>query len=89
LKNRLGGQTREAVTNFERFQNLQVELVRAGFESYLHAQPKGDEALVSLHVELREQTADRVETLDALASNHGFSYKIVENSRAAISLNEA
>ena len=75
------------MTNIERFQNVQVELVRAGFATELTARPNGnDEATVSLFVELLKQTGDDIENLDALAGVHGFSYTIQEGSRAALTL---
>ena len=39
-------------TTIERFQNLQVELVRTGFATELLARPDGDKAKVSMFVDL-------------------------------------
>lgn len=72
------------MTTIERFQRLQVELVRAGFATELLARPNGEKAVVSMFVELKSQTGDDIEKLDALASGHGFSYTIADNSRAAL-----
>ncbi len=74
------------MTNIERFQKLQVELVRAGFETDLLAKPDGDEAVIGMTVDLRKHAADDVEKLDALTSGHGFSYTIGEDSYAGVVL---
>lgn len=83
------------MTNIERFQRLQIELVRAGFETELHAGPKGNEkAAVVMFVDLHDKLGGGVEhsgieTLDNLTAGHGFGYAIGENSRAAINLTPA
>ena len=74
------------VTNFERFQALQVELVRSGFDTLLEARPGGDGALIVLSVELERQNAATVEELDALAAEHGFTFTIGSDSRAVLTL---
>jgi hypothetical protein len=74
------------VTTIERFQTLQVELVRAGFATELFARPDRDQAKVSMFIELEKQTAGDMEQLDALAGTFGFTYTVGENSRAALSL---
>jgi hypothetical protein len=74
------------MTTIERFQRLQVELVRAGFATELQARPSRDKAVLAMYVELQAQTANSIEMLDALAGGHGFSYTAGENSRAAIVL---
>jgi hypothetical protein len=72
------------MTNFEQFQSLQIELVRAGFETTLHAQPHGDDAVLSMFVDLRKQSATDIEKLDALTTRNGFSYTVGDDSLAAI-----
>lgn len=72
------------MTTIERFQRLQVELVRAGFATELQARPNGGKAVLAMYVELRDQQAAGIEKLDALASGHGFSYTVGDESRAAI-----
>ncbi len=74
------------MTNIERFQKLQVELVRAGFDTQLNAHPNGDKAKVSLTVDLRKHAAGDIERLDALTGTDGFSYGIGEDSLAGITL---
>ena len=49
------------MTTIERFQNLQVELVRAGFSTELHARPDGDQAKVSMFIDLEHRTANDIE----------------------------
>jgi hypothetical protein len=73
----------------ERFQNLQVELVRAGFATEFYARPKGrtsDQATLTMFVDLTDHNAKQIEGLDALASVHGFSYTVQDDSRAALTL---
>ncbi len=78
------------MTTIERFQKLQVELVRAGFDTALHVQADGKEdderAVVAMFVELRKQTGRDIERLDELTGVFGFSYAIGDDSRAAITL---
>jgi hypothetical protein len=80
------------MTNIERFQRLQIELVRAGFETELRAGPNGDrKAVVMMYVDLHDKLGGGVEhsgieVLDNLTAGHGFAYSIGENSRAAINL---
>jgi hypothetical protein len=74
------------MTTIERFQTLQVELVRAGFATELHAKPDGDQAKVAMFIDLEHQKADDMEHLDQLAGTYGFTYTVGENSRAALSL---
>ena len=79
------------MTNIERFQRLQIELVRAGFETELHARGHGDKAEVMMYVDLHDQLGGDVrhsgiEKLDTLTSGHGFAYSIGDNSRATINL---
>lgn len=73
-------------TTIERFQNLQVELVRTGFATELLARPDGDKAKVSMFVDLEHRTAQDIENLDRLAGTLGFSYTVQDNSRAALTL---
>jgi hypothetical protein len=71
----------------ERFQALQVELVRAGFATELLARPagrNGDEAMLTMFVDLKDHNAEQIESLDALAELHGFSYTVRDDSRAAL-----
>ena len=74
------------MTNIERFQKLQVELVRSGFDTELHAKSAGDQAKLAMFVELNKQSSDGIEKLEALTGGHGFSYTIDDQSRAAITL---
>jgi len=79
------------MTNIERFQRLQIELVRAGFQTELHARAHGGKAEVMMYVDLHHQMggdvdSNGIEKLDALTSGHGFAYSIGDNSRAAINL---
>jgi hypothetical protein len=74
------------MTTIERFHNLQVELVRAGFSTELLARSDGDQAKVSMFIDLQNQTADDIENLDRLTGTQGFSYTVQENSRAALTL---
>ena len=73
-------------TTIERFQNLQVELVRTGFATELVARPDGDKATVSMFVDLEHRTTRDIESLDRLAGTLGFSYTVQDNSRAALRL---
>jgi len=78
-------------TNIERFQKLQVELVRAGFETVLYAEPNGDKAILSMRVDLARHKGGgaengSIEQLDALTSGHGFAYTVGKDSHAAITL---
>ncbi len=79
------------MTTIERFQDLQIELVRAGFDTQLHAKPDGENALVSLTLDLRRQAGGANEEtgipeLDRLTSKGGFSYVVGENSLATVAL---
>jgi hypothetical protein len=79
------------MTNIERFQRLQIELVRAGFATELHARPTGDKAEVMMYVDLHDQLGGGVEhsgieKLGALTAGHGFAYSIGDDSRATIAL---
>jgi hypothetical protein len=74
------------MTNIERFQRLQVELVRAGFDTQLNAHPNGEKAKVGMVVDLRKHASNDIERLDALAGVHGFSYQVGEDSLAAVTL---
>jgi hypothetical protein len=74
------------MTTIERFQKLQVELVRAGFDTQLNAHPNGEKAKVSMTVDLRKHAAGDIEKLDELTGTHGFSYGIGEDSLAGIML---
>ncbi|HEY4348188.1 MAG TPA: hypothetical protein VGM80_11415 [Gaiellaceae bacterium] len=74
------------MTTIERFQRLQVELVRAGFDTNLQAHPSGEKAKVGMVVDLRKHAAADIEKLDALTSTHGFSYAVGEDSLAGIKL---
>ena len=75
------------VNTMERFQKLQVELVRAGFATEFLARPagrNGDEATLTMFVDLKDHNAEHIESLDALAVLHGFSYTVRDDSRAAL-----
>ena len=74
------------MTTIERFHELQVELVRAGFATALSARPDGDQAKVNMTVELNHQTAAHLEQLEQLTGVRGFSFTVGENSLAAITL---
>jgi hypothetical protein len=74
------------MTAIEQFQQLQVELVRAGFDTELHAEADRGKAVIAMYVELKDPTAADVEKLDTLTGTFGFSYVIGDNSLAAISL---
>jgi hypothetical protein len=74
------------MTPIEQFQNLQVELVRAGFDTDLRAEADHGEAVIAMFVELKEQTTADIERLNELTGTHGFSCVIGEDSRAAIKL---
>ncbi|HWE80897.1 MAG TPA: hypothetical protein VG265_04555 [Gaiellaceae bacterium] len=74
------------MTNIERFQKLQVELVRAGFDTQLNAHPTGEKAKVGMVVDLRKHASNEIERLDVLTGAHGFSYQVGEDSLAAITL---
>ena len=74
------------MTNIERFQKLQVELVRAGFGTDLRAHPRGEKASISMSVDLTRHASTDIERLDQLASQHGFTYKVGEDSHAGIVL---
>jgi hypothetical protein len=76
------------MTTIERFQNLQVELVRAGFGTDFMTRPNGSDAKLTLYVALKDKTAENVEYLDQLAAGHGFGYTLTDDSRAALSLLE-
>jgi hypothetical protein len=75
------------VNTMQRFQALQVELVRAGFATEFLARPAGrnaDEAMLTMFVDLKDHNAEHIESLDALAGLHGFSYTVRDDSRAAL-----
>ncbi len=77
------------MNTMERFQKLQVELVRAGFPTEFLARPNGrngDQATLTLFVDLKDRKAEHIESLDALAGLHGFSYTVGDDSRAALVL---
>ena len=77
------------MTPIERFQKLQVELVRAGFDTNLHAEADHGEAVIAMLVELKQQTTVDIERLNELTGTHGFSCVIGDDSRAAITLTTA
>jgi len=68
----------------EGFQQLQLELLRAGFETELQAEPGDDAVVVVLFVELGGHTAAEIETLLALGASRGFLSRIEAGGRAAI-----
>ena len=75
------------MNTMERFQKLQVELVRAGFATEFLARPAGrdaNQATLTMFVDLKDHKAEHVESLDALAGLHGFSYTVRDDSRAAL-----
>jgi hypothetical protein len=73
------------MTTIERFQTLQVELVRAGFGTELLTRPNGGHARLELFVDLKDRTAENIEYLDQLVAGHGFGYTVRDDSRAALS----
>jgi hypothetical protein len=74
-------------TTIEQFQNLQVELVRVGFPTEFVTRPEGgDKARLTMFVDLKDQTTEKVDQLDRLASTYGFSYTVQDDSRAALAL---
>jgi hypothetical protein len=74
------------MTAIERFQSLQVELVRAGFATDFMTRPNGDHASLTLLVDLKDRTSENVEYLDQLAAGHGFAYTVRDDSQAALAL---
>ena len=74
------------MTNIERFQKLQVELVRAGFDTELRSVTDRGNAVLTMYVEPRQQMAADVEKLDAQIGTLGFRCVIGDDSRAAITL---
>jgi hypothetical protein len=63
------------VTDLERFQNLQLDLVRGGFDSTLRAHREEDHAIVSMSVALhREQAPDLMAELTKLVEAHGCAF---------------
>ena len=85
------GMTTMGMTTIEMFQSLQIELVRSGFATRLDAKPDGDEALVSLTLDLRSHSGGAtsgagIAELDELTAANGFSYVIGENSLATVTL---
>ncbi len=76
------------MTTIERFQSLQIELVRAGFGTDFTTRPNGGHALLELFVVLKDRTAENVEYLDQLVAAHGFAYTITDDSRAAVTIRE-
>ncbi len=72
------------MTTIERFQNLQVELVRAGFATDFMTRPDGGKATLELFVDLKNRTVENVEYLDQLVAGHGFAYTVQNDSRAAL-----
>jgi hypothetical protein len=74
------------MTTIERFQELQVELVRAGFVTELSARPDGDQAKVAMFVELQHESADHLQQLEQLSGARGFTFRVQEGSRAAVTL---
>jgi hypothetical protein len=76
-------------STIERFQRVQVELVRAGFATEFLARPNWrnrEEATLTMFVDLKDHKAEQIEELDALATQHGFSYTMQDDSRAALVL---
>ena len=76
------------MTTIERFQSLQVELVRAGFGTDFVTRPNGGHATLELFVDLKNRTAENVEYLDQLVAGHGFAYTVRDDSRAALAPTE-
>lgn len=75
------------MTNVPRFQAFQVEVVRAGFVTDLHIRPDGKGAAkVVLFVDLEKRSGELIGELYALASQHGFSFELDSESRAAMTL---
>jgi hypothetical protein len=75
------------MTNVERFQAFQVEVVRAGFDTGLQIRPDGKGAAeVVLFVDLEKRSGEVIGELYALATRHGFSFELDAESRAAMTL---
>jgi len=73
------------MTTVERFQSLQVELIRAGFPTEFTTRPNGgDKATLTMFVDLKDKPAEKIEELDQLAATYGFSYTLQDDSRAAL-----
>lgn len=73
------------MTDLERLQGLQNDLVRGGFDSTLRARRDGDHALVSMTVALHEkQTPDLMAALSRLVEAHGCAVT-VENETVDVS----
>jgi hypothetical protein len=63
------------VNELERFQDLQVKLVEAGFDTTLKARRERNEAVFSLTVALHhEQTPELMAKLTEIISAHGFAF---------------
>jgi hypothetical protein len=63
------------VSELERFQDLQVKLVVAGFDTTLKARRERDEAVFSLTVALhQEQTPEVMAKLTEIIGGHGFAF---------------
>ena len=63
------------VNDLERFQDLQVKLVQADFDTTLRARREGNEAVFSLTVALhQEQTPELMARLTEIITRHGFAF---------------
>jgi hypothetical protein len=63
------------VNELERFQDLQVKLVEAGFDTTLKARRERNEAVFSLTVALHhEQTPELMAKLTEIVSAHGLAF---------------
>jgi hypothetical protein len=59
----------------ERFQDLQVRLVEAGFDTTFRVRREGNEAVSTMTVALhQEQTPEVMATLTEIVSAHGFAF---------------
>jgi hypothetical protein len=74
------------MNTIERFQRIQVELVRAGFATEFLARPNGEQATLTMLVDLESKSAQDIENLDLLTGTYGFSYTVQDDSRAALVL---
>jgi hypothetical protein len=63
------------VNDLERFQDLQVKLVEAGFDTTFRARREGNEAVFSLTVALhQEQNPELMARLTEIITRYGFAF---------------
>jgi len=72
------------MNELERFQDLQVRLVEAGFDTTYRVRREGNEAVSTMTVSLhREQTPEVMARLTEIIGRHGFSFT-AENETVSI-----